>query len=280
MRADRPVLLAALLAAALSAGCGEDFTPGSVLDRTRILAVTSDPLEAGPGDEVTVDALVFEAPGEAEVSRTWTFCPLTTGARDGYRCAIASCETPLPPSLTVNPYALAAACIASAGGAPPGGSGGEPVVVESVFRLRVRTAARELEAVLRLPLSSAPPAERNLAPVITRVTVGGAIATPGTAAGSLPAAGGRLEIAAEIDPASVQTYVDGAGRTLRESIVVSFFTTAGRFTEERGEAPRAVTALEAKELPEGASEADVWVVARDLRGGQAWEGPFPVAITR
>jgi hypothetical protein len=285
MRATLPGLLALAAAGATSlAGCADELTPGSVLDRTRILAVTSDPLEAGPGDEVTADALVYVAPGDGPETRAWTFCPLTTGAGGGYRCVLDACETALPPSRTVNPYAQAEACLAAVGGAPPGGAPGEPVVVESVLRLRVQTAPREargeppLEAVLRLPLSTSPPAERNLAPVIARVTVGGAPATAGAVAGSLPAAGGRLAIAAEIDPASIQTYVDTAGRTVAESIVVSFFTTAGRFTDERGEAPRAETVLEARELPAGATGAEVWVLARDLRGGQAWDGPFLITI--
>lgn len=280
--------LAALPAALalLLAGCAEEFTPASVLEETRILAVAADPLEAGPGDEVTVSALVHEDPGEPVVSESWTFCPLTTGAQGAFACVLPACETALPPSLTVNPYALAEACLAAAGGSVPGGGAGVPAEVESVFRLRVQTGPRAAaglpprEAVLRLPLSTAPPTVRNQAPVLERVTVGGAPATPGAVAGTLAAAGGRLDVAAAVDPLSIDAYVDGTGRTLTESVVVSFFTTAGRFTEDRGEAPLATTTLEADELPASATESRLWVVARDLRGGQAWSGPFLVTILR
>jgi hypothetical protein len=276
---------AAATLALLAAGCADEFTPSSLLDETRILALTSDPLEAGPGDVVTADALVYQAPGDTIASETWTFCPLTTGAAGGYRCVLEACETPVPGSLTVNPLALAEACVAAAGGAPGGGEG-VPVEVESVFRLRIQTGPRAsrgdapLEAVLRLPLSTVAPAARNLPPVLSSVTAGGVPAAPDTVVGRLPAAGGRLELAVEIDPASVQTYVDGTGRTVQESVVVSFFTTAGRFTEERGEAPRATTVLEAEALPADATEAEVWIVARDLRGGQAWDGPYRISIDR
>jgi len=66
-------------------------------------------------------------------------------------------------------------------------------------------------------------------------------------------------------------------------VVVSYFTTAGRFTDERDqatvEAPSIGTSLEATELG-GATEALVWVVARDLRGGQAVAGPLAVVFSR
>jgi hypothetical protein len=154
------------------------------------------------------------------------------------------------------------------------------VEVESVFRYRVTTAAgRTRDAVLRLPLTTSPPATRNRPPIISTVTLGGAVAGPDAAPGTVRA-GGDIEIAVAIDPASLETYVDGAGRTLVESVVVSFFTTAGRFADERGAAPRAVTTLEARELAPSAGEAEVWVVARDLRGGQAVGGPFRVTFVR
>jgi hypothetical protein len=65
-------------------------------------------------------------------------------------------------------------------------------------------------------------------------------------------------------------------------VVVSFFTTAGRFTNERAQAtidaPEAGTSLEATDLG-GARDAWVWVVARDLRGGAAVSGPFQVVFS-
>lgn len=272
---------AALLLLAL-AGCADEFTPASVLEDVRVLALLADPLEAGPGDEVAVLAVLYEDPADPVTAEAWSFCPLTTGAQGGFRCVLPACETSLGGARTAqaNPYALAEACLLLAGGSLPDGTSEVPAEVESVFRYRVETAGgRAREAILRLPLLAAPPAERNLPPVVTGVTVGGLPATPGTVAGTLPA-GGAIAIAVEIDPASAQTYVDEAGRTLTESIVVSFFTTAGRFTEERGSAPRATTELEAKELPAAATEAAVFVVARDLRGGQAALGPYLVTIAR
>lgn len=278
-------VFASVAAVAALAGCADDFTPASVLEDVRVLALLADPLEAGPGDDVAVEAVVYEDAADPVTSEEWSFCPLTTGATGGFRCVLPACESALGSGRTAsaNPHALAEACLAAAGGALPDGTTAVPVEVESVFRYRVRTAAgRAREAVLRLPLStSAPvPAERNLPPILTGVTVGGAPAARGALAGTLAASGGSVEIAGSIDPASLQVYVDEAGRTLTESVVVSFFTTAGRFDDERGTAPRAVTVLEADELPASATEAQIWVVARDLRGGQAYDGPFRISITR
>jgi len=276
-------LALALAASAALAGCTEDFTPASVLEDVRVLALLADPLEAGPGDDVAVEAVVYEDANDPVVSEAWSFCPLTTGAAGGFRCVLPACETPLGEArtATANPFERAEACLVAAGGALPDGTAAVPAQVEAVFRYRVTTAAgRTREAVLRLPLWSTPPAERNAPPVLNGITVGGAPASRDGVTGTLAAAGGSIEIAVDVDPASLQTYVDGAGRTLTESVVVSFFTTAGRFSEERGSAPRAVTALEAEELPASATEAEVWVVARDLRGGQAFDGPFRIAIAR
>lgn len=272
--------VAAAVGSASLAGCAEDFTPASVLEEVRVLALLADPLEAGPGDEVAVRAVVYEDPADPVAAERWSFCPLTTGAQGGFRCVVAACETALGSAreATANPYALAEACVAAGGGTLPDGGAGVPTEVESVFRYRATTAGgRTRDAVLRLPLRTTPPAERNVPPALARVTVGGVPASAGAVAGAVRA-GQSIAIAAEVDPASLQRYVDGAGRTLTESVVVSFFTTAGRFTEERGSAPLATTELEARELPVGASEAAVWVVARDLRGGQAVAGPFVVTI--
>jgi hypothetical protein len=69
---------------------------------------------------------------------------------------------------------------------------------------------------------------------------------------------------------------------VQESIVVSFYASAGRFEDDRGEGPVASSLLRAEELlpPPADAESEVWVVARDLRGGQAVRGPLRVPIAR
>jgi hypothetical protein len=276
MRPDaRPFLFAALLAAA----CAEEYAPESYLDDLRILALVAEPLEVGPGDGLGVTAVTHARPDDPLAEERWSFCPLTVGASGGFACVAPVCETDLGagPSVALAPSDLAAACLAAVGGLPDGAA--LPEVVESVVRYRARsTSGQEREAVQRIPLwTSGPPPDPNLPPVLLGVEIDGAPALEGALAATVPPGGG-VPVLVRIDPASVQTYVDGAGRTLSESIVVFFFATAGRFDAERATGPDALVRFEANDLEPGQVEAEVWAVARDLRGGQAAAGPFRIAI--
>jgi hypothetical protein len=130
------------------------------------------------------------------------------------------------------------------------------------------------------------PANRNRNPVISGVLVGGApgVDCSGPSVTSPCPSSARwdpsteLPLVVSIDPASIDTYLDGTGRSVTETVVVFFFTSAGRFTQERGQAPTASTALQFESMPPGATDVLLWAVARDLRGGEAVAGPFVVTI--
>ncbi len=290
------LLLAGLLAAlAALAGCGSDFTPRSVLTETRVLALEAiappgegaPRLEAGPGEAVAFRARTF--PEDVARLGQWSFCPFTLGSSTGFACAVPRCETPLgagpADSASAAPYDLAVACAAalSAGGAalPPGVPSQLPRRIDTLLRYRVTGAdglAREAVQVVPLYPAGAP-ADRNVAPVVRRVTVGGADATAGAVPPALSAAQ-ALEVRAELDPASAQAYVTDDGRSAVETLVVSFYTTAGRFDFDRANGPDASVKLKAEKLGAADAAALVWAVARDLRGGETVEGPFAVTIAR
>jgi len=288
-------LLGLLAAALLQAGCADTFTPASVVEDLRVLALVASPPEVGAGETLTLRPVTAEpipAGAAPTLAETWSFCPFSLGASSGYACAVPLCEVPLTPvagAVTVDPAALAQDCLALLGGSLPGdpGASGLPAQVEVLVRYRVTDGATSREAVQRIPVTTAgPPPARNRAPVITGVTVGGGAATDCGAAGApspCPASGtltraARLPVTVTIDPASVDTFVDGTGRSVVETVVVSFFTTAGRFTEERGQAPLATTELKHESVPAGATAARLWVVARDLRGGEATFGPIALDV--
>jgi hypothetical protein len=280
------VLLA--LAAAALAGCSTEFLPQEYLNDARILAVVSDPTEVGPGEQVTLTPYVYEpplAPGVPAATRAWSFCPLTLGSGNAFACAVAECETPVTPlpdgTVREDPSALALACVQklTQSGTPLPGTGGQlPEVIETVFRLTVTTAEGLVrESVTRVPLHLAgPPASRNLPPVLTGVDLDGVPATAGAVGATIPRDGGQVRIVAHVDPASIETFVDGNGRTVQETVVVSFFATAGRLDYPRASAPDAEDLLTAKELEPGQDGAELWVVVRDLRGGVAVGGPYLV----
>ncbi len=296
---DRTLLLP--LAALLLGGCADTFTPASVVEDLRVLAIVADPPEvrppAAPGaptETVTLRATVVAPPASpggppatpAPADVRWTFCPFSVGASSGYACAVPSCETPLAPaadgSVSVDPLVLGAACLSSLGGSLPGAPAGSglPDQVEVLVRYVATLDGLRREAVQRIPVwITSPPAtqERNANPLVSGFLVGA-----GCAGGASGCSVASVALSVTIDPASFQPYPAGPDRTVEETVVISFFTTAGRFTDERDqatvEAPQGGTTLEATELA-GATEAWVWAVARDLRGGEAVAGPVRVVFS-
>ena len=279
-----PVALAAALAGL--AACAPEFTPRSVLEDVRVLALVAEPPEIGLAGTTSVTAHTY-APAGAAVTWSWSFCPYSIGSTAGYACIVPECEQDLPPG---NPVAVAPqaetdrflACVAarSGGTLPPGLPAQLPEVVEMIVRYTGRDAGGAVlrQAVQRLPVHTlGPPPAPNQNPVIQLVSIGGQQMPPpaGGPAPVLPP-GGELEVRALLgDP---ESYLDPAGRTVQEQLVVSFFTTAGRFDYDRALGPDARVKLQHQEVVPGTTLAQVWAVARDLRGGEAIAGPFDVAI--
>lgn len=270
--------LAAALVAALSAvaGCTNDFSPQSDLIGLRVLALVADPLELAPGQSVTIVPRSFLPPGATVASHAWTFCPLSAGSVSAYSCAVP-CETVLTPaadgSVTANPTAIIAGCLGFAGGPVPASV---PAELLTVFRYRVTTDHGDSrEAVLQIPQwTREPPPDPNLPPVILSVEIGG---SPASTPPPLPV-NGSLPVRLVIDPASVQTYVDSAGVTHTETMTGYFYTSAGTFSAGVTTGTDTTTDLQGTGLLPGQTSAEVWVVALDLRGGQAVAGPFTVPI--
>jgi hypothetical protein len=276
-------IAAGALCAGLVSGCASDFLPASYLNDLRVLAILAEPLEVGPGQPVTLRPALYVPPGATLTSTTWTFCPVSAGSVAAYACAAPQCQVTLVPaadgSVTANPYDLAIQCLAASGGGLPPAT--LPGVVQTVFRLEVEAGQGERrEAVLQIPLYPAGvPADPNLAPAIRSVEIGGVAVypPPGSAPPGL-APGGTLPVHVVVDPASAQPYVDAAGVARVETVTVSYFTTAGRFADDRSTGLDVGVDLQGTDLGPADASADVWVAVRDLRGGQALAGPFRVAI--
>ncbi|HET9599483.1 MAG TPA: hypothetical protein VFP65_28165 [Anaeromyxobacteraceae bacterium] len=269
-----PWIVAALVAAALAAGCTADFTPRSVLADTRVLALEAvtpagadvPRVDAGPGEAVAFRARTWPE-GEAGAG-SWTFCPFTVGSQAGFACAVPQCETPAGSGAeaTVVPSALALDCVAalSAGGAPlpPGVPSQLPESVTTLLRYRVTGAdglAREAVQVVLLYPGGAP-VPRIAPPAFGPIRIGGVDVALG---GAGPALGSGQEL-------TVSAAVDA-------SVTVSFFTTAGRFDFDRATGPDANVKLKHEDVG-AATEATLYLVARDLRGGETVAGPFTVPI--
>ena len=79
---------------------------------------------------------------------------------------------------------------------------------------------------------------------------------------------------------SLDSYVDPLGRALDEEPIVSFYSTAGRFEDDRATGLVATSELTMSALLEGDRGAQIYVVVRDGRGGQAFRGPIEIVIIR
>jgi hypothetical protein len=178
----------------------------------------------------------------------------------------------------VVPSQRALACAALLSGVPVPADA-LPATVESVFRLEARTAGGQgRTGVARVPLyPRGAPAERNLPPVLSAIEVAGAAVAPGAASAPVPR-GSKVPVTVRVDPASIQTYLDATGRTLTETVVVEIFATAGKVDFDRGDAPVAAFELDLSAAG-AATEALVYVVVRDLRGGQASPAPVRIPIS-
>ena len=279
----------------LAAACAGDLPPRSVLQDLRVLALLSTPLEAGPDETVTVQAIRVPPAGATIAQEQWSFCPFTVGATASDVCAVPQCETPLEPVggvVTADPGALALACLqqfSTAGtGAPSGLPSQVPSRLEVIFRYRVQASDNSSrEAVLRVPFyPGGVPIDRNARPKVTSIAFGGqpvSLVSPpdGPVAVQLPVPkGSQLELRVTLDPSSVQRYQDSSGRAVDEQLFVSFFTTAGRFDFDRGVGLDEHVQLKDEKVPQGVSSAQVYAVAHDDRGGATVLGPYQVDFVR
>jgi hypothetical protein len=283
-RANHPWPLA-ILACAAVAGCSDELAPRSRLADARILAVVANPLEIGPDESVALLPVSWLPPGDAVASHEWRFCPLTLGATSGFACAVPECEIPLASgidgSVAAAPRQLAEQCLAALGGALPEGVPAElPAKVDLAFKYKLQTTSGTVrEAIAVVPLyATAPPEPRNVAPVIERVEIGGVPLAPG-ATGPPLRESAELEVRVVLAPESAQPFTDELGNAAVESLVVSYFTTAGEFEADRADGPDARQILKGEALG-AAAEAELWVAARDLRGGQVVSGPYRVPTSR
>lgn len=281
---NKTIAITVLALSVLAAGCGEDFLPPSYLDGLRVLALVADPVEAGPADEVTITPAVYLPPDETLSDESWTFCPFSLGPTAGYQCALPACETPLTPeadgSVRASPGALALQCAASLGGGQ-GIPSEIPEKVDVYFRYRAAASSGETrEAVLKLVLwTQGPPPVPNGPPVIESVALGGRALLPGESADPV-AEGTEALMVVRIDPDSLDPFEDQAGRSRTEEALLSFYSSAGRFEFDRSAGEEARIIWKAEKLEPGQTRADIYVVARDLRGGQAVFGPVYVPLLR
>lgn len=263
-----------LLALLALSGCAMEFDPPSLLDDVRVLAIETTPLELEPFEPIALRPKIFVPAGAARPTLSWRFCPFTLGARASFACAVPACEVSLEADMDGNvvadPTALALACAARSTTTSSATIDELPEYVELLFTLEVGDDV----SVARVPFyPKGAPTPRNRAPRISSVAW-----TSGLDAAGALAREGKAELTVTADETTLDEYVDARGQTRREEPVVSFYSTAGRFSKDRDDAIVARSELEAIELAATTTTAEVYVVLRDGRGGQAVGGPLRLPL--
>lgn len=266
----RSVVTATVLAVALACGgCKpDDELPRTFINGPQVLAIKAEPPSAPPGGSVSVTALVAGTGGEAP-SVSWVLCRRAPRPGEAINpdCVVTAQADYLEPigegtSITATmPADITAAALGQ-----PDASGGVylPIVA------RVTVAGQTLIATYRLRLQSAGDANQN--PVLTGLLLVDAAggATPiDDAAPPTVRAGDRLTLQVAVADGSVETYpAPLAGQPVAEMLQTSWFSTAGKFSQERSQGPEAATVLELDAmLPAPGNAIDLFAVIRDDRGG-------------
>jgi len=306
--------LLVLLAFAFAACTPEDFPTETLVDRLRMLGLTSTPADLAPGETARLLALVVDPsrPGQATTT-FWIGCDPDPFNLNRSACADPAVVndpsrlgdmTALPPGVKfigLNAQAVYAApkglfdALAPDDPQRAAGTSGQVLTISiaeevsptasmeelrAVFARVQRKEVKSLISLFRVRISEDP--ERNTNPRITTLLVDDAPWPTGARVMMKPAQQLRLDVEGPdevFEPFTAQTPSGAEART--ERVLIAWYSTAGRFSEERTALREGVktkyTAPGAKPfdpVPERRT-GTFWTVLRDTRGGLGWsEFPF------
>lgn len=304
------------LAALLTACTPEDFPVESLVDRLRVLGISSSPADLQPGETARLSALVLDPtrPGQ-QTTTFWIGCD-----PDPFNLNRSVCSDP---SVVNDPSRLGDMASLPAGvrfiglnaqasyTAPRGlfdvlasddprrvlGTTGQVLGISiaeevaptapmeelrEVFGRVQRGELRSLVSLFRLRISEDP--ERNRNPAVARLLVDDTDWPQGARLMMTPGQKLKLDVDAAdeaFEPFTATTPNGVEPRT--ERILVAWYSTMGRFSEDRTAMREAVkTVLTAPgvksfdPVPERRT-GTLWTVLRDTRGGLAWS-EFPLFV--
>jgi len=279
----RPALFACALALA-SAGCGLDFDPASFVDKLRLLAVKAEPPDVAFGQMTTLSATATN-PGGSAPTISWDACllppPPATGQAVNQDCVTLPEGDPMLVSFGQGesvPATMPMLDVSMIG--LPDQTNGFYLPV----RVKLDADGKSLVAFYRLriflgPLTPNPPNQNpTLSGIFTVPSADAGVADETALDDANPLVvhdGDELPLRAHVADGSDEMYVVFDGdprttppRTVTESIRISWFTTAGEFSDDVTGIAKPDTTLKLdKHQPASGSTIDLWVVARDERGG-------------
>lgn len=281
----------ALVGLGALAGCGEDFTPPSVIEKTRILGMRASEPRLSVGESTRLSALVVTAEEGDPIERTWELCPFTESEATKYACAY---PPELPPQALELLRGRAATfdfvylpqlvelvdffCEQQAElveqlppGIPlPDCSSGFPARVRlSAVNTATGEEAIAVKTLYLAPSQPPPDYDDNANPRIAELV-------PVEPQAPLQADGEDFELRCNIDRDSLESFVRSHDDEARlEEIQLSWYVRNGRLDESTTFFSTALGDPEEAQsntlTVEEAGPVTVWCVIRDGRGGADWQ---------
>jgi hypothetical protein len=260
----------------------------AIVDAPRVLAVTSEPAEARPGDTITVSALVASPDGPIAAAPTWALCTAPKPPTEDNAVADGCLGSAQTEALGTAPTATAQipmdACALFGPDVPGGDFRPRDPDPTGGYYQPVRADAGDAGlafgfARITCKLASAP---GDVAHDYQTMYVANENPTLAPISLDHVRADSDVTLTAAWDAPEQYLYYDPSSQTLitrRESMRVSWFATAGTLPVDAtavGEDDPATTASTIWHTPAQPGPAWVWVVLRDSRGGLATR---EVAIT-
>ena len=301
----RRVATVALVWAAAVVACQPEFQPYYELQELRVMGIRADKPWFGPGEVAHIDPLIHNPDPALPLQYSWSWCPLSSVAADGFECQISEeqlAESGVPflpydlgqtPTIDfpypTAPEALQYACraIAEQGNLPdfvplPDCEKGFPVTVTLVLESETET----IRAVKEVVLVYGPDDERNRNPVLGGLTIrrtgqntlSPLVPEPATLVSVERGVTHQLQV--RLSEESSERYTPtGADDETSEPLVVTWFVEGGELEKTRtsffpGETSLATAEQNDWVTPSVAdfepSQMRVYAVLRDGRGGVDW----------
>ena len=269
---------AVLVACLFAGGCSDSQTPYSLIAGLRLLGAKSEPAEVAPESRVALTAYAVDPRG-GEFTIDWAAC--VDPSIPGTGSVNTDCITvdSAPYLLPLGEGASIAATVPMLGADLLGGPDATGGVYLPV-RLRVFEADARIDGIYRMRIAQGGPPNHN--PTLASVDDVMAGAPLDAGAPTPERAGAAITLRASFAPGSAEPYPapqpDGTEKPVCETLSVSWFSTAGRFSSDstgrasdlpacEGSDDQTDTVLQLDTAAAPGSVVDLYVVARDERGG-------------
>ena len=290
-------------------GCNAQFTPETLINSLRIMAVNAEPPEVDPGQESMLTVLWGDPTRTpSDVSFIWVGCEPDPQDLGRSACNDASILinptliTDYPPGLKLLGWANPTARYSSAGtvfeaamsseAIRQNGTVGQVLAIVVAEKISVTATGEELEGIFsRIQNKETPTAiaitrvvvsektQKNQNPVIEALTFDGRELEPNARLPVKP--GQQVALGVSVPDSSRETYTelqpDGPVQK-QESVIGAWYSSAGRFSQERFDVSQhtttTFTAPGSSQFPEDPvperRQQQLWLVVRDNRGAQTF----------